>query len=89
MGVFCLAVLSENLQDVGSMFMIKEKFYNFRLSLIIINVQPLVIGLCTLQCVYPLSGSVRGTLLHNQESLNFLLEVIIKLEILNFKSLLS
>ncbi|CAG5112654.1 Oidioi.mRNA.OKI2018_I69.chr2.g6845.t1.cds [Oikopleura dioica] len=66
MGVFCLAILSENLQDVGSMFMIREKFFNFRLSLIIINVQPLVIGLCTLQCVYPLSGSVRGTLLHNQ-----------------------
>ena len=67
-GVFCLAVLSENIQDAASMFKIREKFLNFRLSLIILNIQPIVIGLCSIQCVYPISDRVRGTLLHNQES---------------------
>jgi len=67
-GVFCLAILSENIQDAASMFMIREKFFNFRLSLIILNIQPIVIGLCPIQCVYPISDRVRGTLMHNQES---------------------
>jgi len=67
-GVFCLAVLSENIQDAASMFMIREKFLNFRMSLIIINIQPIVIAICSIQCVYPISAGVRGTLMHNQES---------------------
>ncbi|CAG5113720.1 Oidioi.mRNA.OKI2018_I69.chr2.g7810.t1.cds [Oikopleura dioica] len=65
LAVFCLIVLSENLNFCMADFHIKFKFMLFRLTLISVNIQPIIISFFNYSCVYPHTAAGRGTILHN------------------------
>jgi len=65
-GVYCLTVISENVKETLHMFNVGAKFMNFKLCLLFINIQPIVIAFCPFDCVYPYTNAGRGTYMHNQ-----------------------
>jgi len=65
-GVYCLSVISENVQEDLSNFDIRGKFLMFRLALLCINIQPIVLGFIRFPCVFPFTAPGRSTVFHNQ-----------------------
>ncbi|CBY41944.1 unnamed protein product, partial [Oikopleura dioica] len=65
LAVFCLAVLSDNLATCMGDFHIKLKFICFRLTLISVNIQPIILSFFDYTCVYPHTAAGRSTILHN------------------------
>jgi len=65
LAVFCLSVLSDNLATCMGDFHIKLKFICFRLTLISVNIQPIILTFFDYSCVYPHTAAGRSTVLHN------------------------